>query len=188
MKAVLDTVNHDFNTPIDNFSEEALDLLFEGGGDKKFNVSYDFKKNNVTYKHKFSGLRSIIREQYEESKSNKQRDKAKAYLSKITCPDCGGGRLNPEALSYKIDGYNIHDLVEQDIESLRKTIGNLKLNERQRTIGQQVLKEVIDRLDFLLNVGLNYLTLDREAQTLSGGEAQRIRLATQIGTQLVGVL
>ena len=188
LKAVLDTVDYDFDTPIEDFSEEALDLLFEGGGDKKFNVSYDFKKNNVTYKHKFSGLRSIIREQYEEGKSNKQRDKAKAYLSKITCPDCGGGRLNPEALSYKIDGFNIHDLVEQDIESLRKTIGNLKLNERQRTIGQQVLKEVIDRLDFLLNVGLNYLTLDREAQTLSGGEAQRIRLATQIGTQLVGVL
>jgi excinuclease ABC subunit A len=188
LKAVLDTVDLDFDTPIEDFSEEALDLLFEGGGDKKFNVSYDFKKNNVTYKHKFSGLRSIIREQYEESKSNKQRDKAKAYLSKISCPECGGGRLNPEALSYKIDGFNIHNLVEQDIESLRKTIGNLKLNERQRTIGQQVLKEVVDRLDFLLNVGLNYLTLDREAQTLSGGEAQRIRLATQIGTQLVGVL
>lgn len=188
LKAVLDTVGHDFDTPIEKFSEEALDLLFEGGGDQKFNVSYDFKNNNVTYKHKYSGLRSIIREQYEESKSNKQRDKAKAYLSKITCPDCGGGRLNPEALSYKIDGYTIHDLVAQDIDTLRKTIGNLKLNERQRTIGQQVLKEVIDRLDFLLNVGLNYLTLDREAQTLSGGEAQRIRLATQIGTQLVGVL
>ncbi|MDZ7720457.1 MAG: excinuclease ABC subunit UvrA [Balneolaceae bacterium] len=188
LKAVLDTVDLDFDTPIEDFPEEALDLLFEGGGDQKFNVSYDFKKNNVTYKHKFSGLRSIIREQYEESKSNKQRDKAKAYLSKIKCPDCGGGRLNPEALSYKIDGLNIHDLVEQDISSLRKTIGNLKLNERQRKIGQQVLKEVIDRLDFLLNVGLNYLTLDREAQTLSGGEAQRIRLATQIGTQLVGVL
>lgn len=188
LRAVLETVGYDFDTPIENFSEEALDLLFEGGGDQKFNVSYDFKKNNVTYKHKFSGLRSIIREQYEESKSNKQRDKAKAYLSKITCPKCNGGRLNPEALSYKIDGYTIHDLVVQDIDTLRKTIGNLKLNERQRTIGQQVLKEVIDRLDFLLNVGLNYLTLDREAQTLSGGEAQRIRLATQIGTQLVGVL
>lgn len=188
LKAVLDTVGHDFETPVEEFSEEALDLLFDGGGDQKFNVSYDFKNNNVTYKHKFSGLRSIIREQYEESKSNKQRDKAKAYLSKITCPACGGGRLNPEALSYKIDGYNIHDLVTQDINSLRKTIGKLQLNERQRIIGQQVLKEVIDRLDFLLNVGLNYLTLDREAQTLSGGEAQRIRLATQIGTQLVGVL
>jgi excinuclease ABC subunit A len=188
IKAVLDTVDVDFDTPIEDVPEEALELLFEGGGDRKFNVSYDFKNNNVTYKHRFAGLRSVIREQYEESKSAKKRDKAKAYLSKVECPDCSGGRLNKEALSYKIDGLNIQDLVEQDIRSLRKTVGNLKLTERQRKIGQQVLKEVIDRLDFLLNVGLDYLTLNREAQTLSGGEAQRIRLATQIGTQLVGVL
>lgn len=188
LKAVLETVNLDFDTPLAEFSEEALDLLFEGGGDRKFNVSYDFKDNNVTYKHAFAGLRSMIRDQYEESKSNKQRDKAKAFLSKVTCKECGGGRLNKEALSYKIDGYAIQDLVQQDIRSLRVTIGNLKLTERQRKIGQQVLKEVIDRIDFLLNVGLSYLSLDREAQTLSGGEAQRIRLATQIGTQLVGVL
>ncbi len=188
LDAVLRSVNHDFSMPIESFTDEALDLLFEGGGDKKFNISYDFKNNNVTYKHRFAGLKAIIREQYEESKSNKQRDKAKAYLSKVTCPACEGGRLNKEALSYKIDGYTIRDLVQQDISTLRKTVGNLKLTERQRKIGQQVLKEVIDRLDFLLNVGLNYLSLDREAQTLSGGEAQRIRLATQIGTQLVGVL
>ncbi len=188
LQAVLESVDLDFHTPIKNFSEEALDLLFDGGGDQKFNVSYDFKNSNVTYKHSYSGLKSIISDQYEDSKSNKQRDKAKAYLAKIDCPDCGGGRLNKEALSYKIDGYTIHNLVNQDIKNLRITIGNLKLTERQRKIGQQVLKEVIDRIDFLLNVGLNYLTLNREAQTLSGGEAQRIRLATQIGTQLVGVL
>lgn len=188
LKAVLETVDYDFETPLKEFSEGALDLLFDGGDDKKFNVSYDFRNSNVTYKHKYTGLRSMIRDQYEDSKSNKQRDKAKAYLSKVTCPDCGGGRLNPEALSYKIDNFTIQDLVQQDIRTLRTTIGNLQLTERQRKIGQQVLKEVIDRLDFLLNVGLNYLSLDREAQTLSGGEAQRIRLATQIGTQLVGVL
>jgi len=188
LSAVLETVDHDFDTPLKNFSEEALNLLFEGGGELKFNVSYDFKNSNVTYKHKFSGLKAIIKEQYEDSNSPKQRDKAKAFLSKVSCPECGGGRLKKEALSYKIDGHTIQDLVQQDVYSLRRTIGNLKLTERQRKIGQQVLKEVIDRLDFLLNVGLNYLSLDREAQTLSGGEAQRIRLATQIGTQLVGVL
>ena len=188
LQAVLDTVELDFDTPLKDFPDEAMDLLFNGGGDKKFNVSYDFKDKNVTYKHRFSGVKSIIREQYEESKSNKQRDKAKAYLSKIDCDKCGGGRLNKEALSYKIDGHSIQDLVQQDIRSLRLTIGNLELTERQRKIGQQVLKEVIDRIDFLLNVGLDYLTLNREAQSLSGGEAQRIRLATQIGTQLVGVL
>ncbi|TVQ03388.1 MAG: excinuclease ABC subunit UvrA [Balneolaceae bacterium] len=188
LKAVLESVGYDFDTPVSNMDQVTLDLLFEGGGDKKFNVSYDFKNNSVTYKHRFTGLKSIIRDQYQESNSNKQRDKARAYLSKITCPVCNGGRLNKEALSYKIDTYTIQDLVEQDIKSLRKTIGTLKLTERQRKIGQQVLKEIIDRLDFLLNVGLSYLSLNREAQTLSGGEAQRIRLATQIGTQLVGVL
>ncbi|REL33074.1 excinuclease ABC subunit UvrA [Rhodohalobacter sp. SW132] len=188
MQAVLESFNLDFETPLKDFPEEVIDVLFDGAGDQKFDVSYDFKNSNVTYKHKFAGIRSVIREQYEESKSNKQRDKAKAYLSKVDCSTCGGGRLNKEALSYKIDGHSIHDLVQQDIESLRHTVTNLNLTERQRKIGHQVLKEVIDRLDFLLNVGLSYLSLNREAQTLSGGEAQRIRLATQIGTQLVGVL
>lgn len=188
LKAVLESEGVSFDIPVQQFSPDVLDLLFEGGGDRKFDISYDFRDNNVTYKHKFIGLRNLIRDQYAESKSNKQREKAKAFLSKLTCPSCNGGRLQKEALSYKIDGYTIQDLVEQDINSLRYTIGNLKLSERQRKIGQQVLKEIIDRLDFLLNVGLNYLSLNREAQTLSGGEAQRIRLATQIGTQLVGVL
>ena len=188
LKAVLDTIGKDFDTPLKKYSDEDLDLLMNGGGDHKYSVSYDFKDSNVTYKHKFEGLRKMIIEQYENSKSPKQRDKAKAYMSKITCPKCGGGRLNQEALSYRIDGYNIHDLVQMDIDGIRNTLYRIKLSERQQLIGSQVLKEIRDRLDFLLNVGLNYLNLDREAQTLSGGEAQRIRLATQIGTQLVGVL
>ncbi|MGK7371043.1 MAG: excinuclease ABC subunit UvrA [Candidatus Halalkalibacterium sp. M3_1C_030] len=188
LNAVLDTFNLDFETPIEDFPEEAMHVLMEGGGEKKYDVNYDFRNDNVTYKHSFKGLRKMIREQYEDSKSKKQRDKAKAYMSKVTCPECGGGRLNKEALSYKIDGYSIDELVNMDIRTLRNTINNLDLNDRQQKIGTQVLKEVRDRVDFLLNVGLNYLTLDREAQTLSGGEAQRIRLATQIGTQLVGVL
>jgi len=188
LKAVLDTFDLDFDTPLMIFPEEAMEIIFNGGGETKYNVSYDFKNSNVTYKHKYVGLRAVIRDQYEESKSGKQRDKAKAYLGKQTCTSCGGGRLSREALSYKLDTYTIHDLVQQDIKNLRMTIANLNLSERQRSIGAQVIKEIIDRLDFLLNVGLGYLSLDREAQTLSGGEAQRIRLATQIGTQLVGVL
>lgn len=188
LRAVLKTVGLDFKTPVKDFPDEAIELLFEGGGDTKYDVSYDFRNDDVTYKHSFKGLRDIIRDQYKESKSNKKRDKAKAYMSRIDCPECGGGRLNKEALSYRISGYTIDDLVQMDIRSLRQTINNLELSERQQKIGSQVLKEVRDRVDFLLNVGLNYLTLNREAQTLSGGEAQRIRLATQIGTQLVGVL
>ncbi|MEP1151754.1 MAG: excinuclease ABC subunit UvrA [Balneola sp.] len=188
LKAVLDTIGKDFDTPLKKYSEVDFDLLMNGGGNTKYSVSYDFKDSNVTYKHKYEGLRKMIIDQYESSKSPKQRDKAKAYMSKITCPSCGGGRLNKEALSYKIDGYNIHDLVQMDIDGIRNTLYGIKLTERQQKIGSQVLKEIRDRLDFLLNVGLDYLNLDREAQTLSGGEAQRIRLATQIGTQLVGVL
>ena len=188
LKAVLDTFNVNFSTPFKKFPKELLDLLMAGSGNKKYAVSYDFKDNSVTYQHKFEGLRNTILEQYENSKSPKQRDKAKAFMSKVTCPKCCGGRLNQEALSYKIDTYTIHDLVKMDIRSIRHALYNLTLTERQQTIGNQVLKEIRDRLDFLLNVGLNYLNLDREAQTLSGGEAQRIRLATQIGTQLVGVL
>ena len=188
LKAVLDTFDLDFETPIKEFSDEALDTIMNGGGDKKYDVSYDFRKDNVTYKHSFQGLRETIKQQHKESKSKKKRDKAEAFMSKIDCRQCGGGRLKKESLSYKIDGHNIHDLVELDIRRLRQTINNLTLNKRQQKIGSQILKEVRDRVDFLLNVGLDYLTLNRESQTLSGGEAQRIRLATQIGTQLVGVL
>lgn len=188
LKAVLKTFDLDFETPIKDFPDEALKLIIEGGGKEKYDVSYDFRNDNVTYKHSYKGLRQTIREQFNESNSRKKRQKAKAFMSKVDCPECDGGRLTKEALSYKIDGYGIDDLVKMDIRKLRHTINNLNLNERQQTIGSQVLKEVRDRVDFLLNVGLDYLTLDREAQSLSGGEAQRIRLATQIGTQLVGVL
>ncbi len=188
LNAVLESFDLDFDTPFKKFPEELRQILMHGSGDKKYAVSYDFKDNSVTYQHKYEGLRRTVIDQYENSKSPKQRDKAKAYMSKVSCPKCGGGRLNQEALSYKIDRYNIHDLVKMDIRGIRDALYNLHLTERQQLIGNQVLKEIRDRLDFLLNVGLDYLNLDREAQSLSGGEAQRIRLATQIGTQLVGVL
>jgi excinuclease ABC subunit A len=186
--SVLEMYGADFSTPLNELSKEGLQVLLDGSEGRKFDVSYDFSDKSVTYKHAFEGLRNHIRRQYEESNSGKQRDKARAFMSRVTCPECDGGRLNREALSYKIGGYAIHDLVRMDVAELRNTLGRLELTDRQRTIGSQVLKEIRDRVDFLLNVGLSYLSLDREAQTLSGGEAQRIRLATQIGTQLVGVL
>jgi len=188
IKSILDTFDLSFDTPIKDYPEEAFEILIRGGGDKKFNVSYDFNDNSVTYKHKFEGLAQIIRKQYEGKGKARQREKAKGYMNKVVCKACHGGRLNKEALSYKIDDYSINQLVSMDISSLRETVTKLTLTERQRLIGGQILKEIRDRLDFLINVGLHYLSLDREAQTLSGGEAQRIRLATQIGTQLVGVL
>ena len=188
IQAILNEYGLDFDTPISGYPEEAIDKLFNGGGDTKYEVSYDIHDNSVTYRHTFEGLSQVVRERYEGKGKKKQREKAQAFMNKVICPECKGGRLNKEALSYKIDGFSIADLVKMDIDSLRNTLGKLNLNERQHIIGHQILKEIRDRLDFLLNVGLYYLSLDREAQTLAGGEAQRIRLATQIGTQLVGVL
>ncbi len=188
INAIFEHYGLDFDTPVEEFPDDLYHLLMYGTGDQKFEVIYEFRDDKVSYSHSFEGLVSVIRMRYEESNSKKQRDKAKAFMNKVQCPQCNGGRLNKEALSYKVGGYSIDQLVQQDVTELRETVSRLDLDERQHTIGGQVLKEIRDRLDFLLNVGLGYLSLDREAQSLSGGEAQRIRLATQIGTQLVGVL
>lgn len=188
IEAVLSDWSLNFDTPIGDYPEALMEILLHGSGSRKFDVQYDLKSSTVTYKHTFDGLIEIIRAQYEDSKSPAQRDKAKAYMGRTTCRTCRGGRLNKEALSYKVGAFSIADLVKQDISSLRQAVDSLELSDRQRLIGSQIIKEIRDRLDFLINVGLSYLSLDREAQTLSGGEAQRIRLATQIGTQLVGVL
>ncbi|MDG5767906.1 excinuclease ABC subunit UvrA [Balneolales bacterium ANBcel1] len=188
LEAVFDAYSASFDTPVNELPAELRDIIVRGSGERTFDVSYDFRDSTIRYKHAFPGLVSIIREQYEDSKSPKQRDKAKAFMNRVACDACGGGRLKKEALSYRIGSYTIHDLVQMDIRTLRRTIDHLEFTERERIIASQIVKEIRDRLDFLLNVGLNYLSLDREAQTISGGEAQRIRLATQIGTQLVGVL
>ncbi len=188
LEAVFKAHNASFQTPFANLPVELQTIIMEGSGTTKFDITYDFRDSNVTYKHSFPGVCSLIREQYEESRSSSQRDKAKAFMNRVSCSSCGGGRLKKEALSYRIGDYNIHDLVRMDIRSLRRTVDRFELSDRQRVIATQIVKEIRDRLDFLLNVGLDYLSLDREAQTISGGEAQRIRLATQIGTQLVGVL
>lgn len=187
LEALLNHYNADFETHICDYPPQLMHALLHGSGDQKFEISYAFKEGDVSYKHSFEGLLAHVRSQHEEG-TKKEKEKARMFMRKTICSTCGGGRLNQEALSYKVDTYSIADLVKQDIRTLRNSVAKLKLTERQRLIGNQVLKEIIDRLDFLINVGLNYLTLDRESQSLSGGEAQRIRLATQIGTQLVGVL
>src|SRR5699024_6718717 len=135
LKAVLKTVDLDFETPIKEFPDKALELLMEGGGGEKYDVSYDFRNDNVTYKHSFEGLRSSIKKQFRESKSRKKREKAKAFMSKIECPRCHGGRLSKEALSYRIDGHAIDDLVQMDIGQLRQTVNSLNLDKRQQKIG-----------------------------------------------------
>ncbi|MEX2397297.1 MAG: excinuclease ABC subunit UvrA, partial [Balneolales bacterium] len=188
VQALLKDFDADFDTPVKEYPIELINMLMEGSGDRLFDVSYDFRDTSVTYKHVFPGLKSLIRDQYAESKSGKRQESAKSFMQQTNCPLCKGGRLNKEALAYRVGGYSIDQLVAMDIKTLRETVYKFDLTERQMLIGSQVLKEIRDRIDFLMNVGLTYLNINRESRTLSGGEAQRIRLATQIGTQLVGVL
>lgn len=188
LKSVLAAYKCTFDTPIRDFPEELLLLMVHGSEEQKFDVQYEFKAQQVTYRHAYEGLASMIRTDYEAKGKTKSREKAQSFMNKAVCSTCTGGRLNREARSYKVGAFGIDTLVKMDIRTLRETIDHLELTDRQRLIGNQILKEIRDRLDFLLNVGLDYLALDRESLTLSGGEAQRIRLATQIGTQLTGVL
>jgi len=175
--------------PISKISEEAIDVILNGGRDK---FAIESKTLGVTkeYKIEFEGIAEFIRNQYDESGSSTIRRWAKEFMDEIKCPVCEGSRLRKEALYFKVNGHNIAELSAFDISDLTAWFHDLPshLSEKQKIIGTEIVKEIRDRLDFLMNVGLDYLALERGSRTLSGGEAQRIRLATQIGSQLVGVL
>ncbi len=188
LTSILTSFDRTLQSPLHTFPDELVHLLMYGSRDQKFETQYAFRNRQVTLRETFDGFASMIRADYDAKSKPKAREKAQSFMDKVICPTCEGGRLNQEARSYKVDQYRIDQLVKLDIRSLRDTLRTLELTERQRLIGTMILKEINDRLDFLLNVGLDYLTLDRESQSLSGGESQRIRLATQIGTQLTGVL
>ena len=195
LRAVADTYGFDFETPYDALSDQHRSLILDGAGDEQFDIVYQYKGRKVTYQHRYGGLLQHVRHAHETGTGAGQKKWAEAFMRVRDCAACGGGRLSPEALSYRIGdpargggGASIADLVKKDLAGLRAWFDTLELRERQQLIGGGIVKEIKERLDFLLNVGLGYLTLDRTAKTLSGGESQRIRLATQIGTQLTGVL
>lgn len=172
--------------PLIDFPEEVIqELLY--GTDEVLKVKSD--KYKSTYTTRFEGVVGYLKN-FAESGSEKIQDWVKEYTVVSSCPDCGGGRLKKESLWYKINDKNISELARMNIRQLRNWLDTAPdgLDQRQQVIAQEILKEINKRLGFLLDVGLDYLALDRAMQTLSGGEAQRIRLATQIGTQLVGVL
>lgn len=187
IKAVGKKFGFSLSTPIENLSEEHVGILLDGSPQTiTLPLSYG-GWSAKEHQFVFDGLFRMLEEQQERMGGNGQLDE---YRAQETCPSCKGGRLKTESLHFKVAGKNIHELSVMDIRSLAEWFENVEesLDARQRTIAAEILKEIRARLGFLLDVGLSYLTLGRTARTLSGGEAQRIRLATQIGSQLVNVL
>jgi len=174
---------------ITNISEEAMEMILNGGKEK-FTVESKVLGVTKEYKIEFEGISHFIKNQHDESNSSSIKRWAKEFMDEVKCPVCEGSRLKKEALFFKINDKNIVELCDMDISDVTQWFMDLHthLSEKQKKIATEVIKEIKDRLAFLMNVGLDYLALSRSSKSLSGGEAQRIRLATQIGSQLVGVL
>ena len=178
----------DLNTPFKDLSAKARAAILDGK-DYKVEVSYRNRFGRERrYTSGFEGVKAYIKRKHEETESDFARDRYEQYMRQVACPSCGGARLNPTILGVKVGGKSIAEVTDLSLADALAFVRGLQLSAREAKIGEQVLKEIDARLQFLLDVGLDYLTLSRSAGTLSGGEAQRIRLATQIGSGLVGVL
>ncbi len=176
------------STPINKMSEEVLDVILYGT-DSEQNFSYESRGGKVwDYRATFEGVVNNLQRRHSETSSDYVKEDIEKFMSASTCPTCKGARLKPEALAVTVGGQSINTITNMSIEQCERFFREFRPNEREEQIAHQVLKEIRARLGFLTNVGLNYLTLARSATTLSGGESQRIRLATQIGSSLVGVL
>jgi excinuclease ABC subunit A len=178
----------DVNTPVEKLPKRIMDIVLYGTGNEKIKVEYNRDYGNGNFLTAFEGVINSMERRYRETKSDSQKDYYESFMSNIPCQECDGKRLKKESLAVTVGGKNIHEISSMSISECLNFFNNLKLNKRDSLIAAQVLKEIKARLGFLADVGLNYLTLHRAAGTLSGGEAQRIRLATQIGSGLTGVL
>ena len=179
----------DMDTPFKDLSKKAKDLILYGSGDKEFHFHHENDFGGVRdVDTVFEGVINNVERRYRETNSDFTRDVMRKYMTSLTCSTCHGYRLNERALAVKIDGKNSGEVSEMSIGDALPFFKRLTFSEQKEQIAKPILKEICDRLSFLVNVGLAYLTLSRSARTLSGGEAQRIRLATQIGSNLSGVL
>jgi len=178
----------DLDTPIYKIDKKALDILLYGT-DGRFKVNYTGRDGEEHHFYTYwEGIINAIQRRYKETESNEMKEFYEKFMRFLPCPDCGGKRLKKEALSVLINGKNIYEVTDMNILDCLNFFENINLTETEKIISKQILKEIKSRLKFLVDVGLSYLTLNRESRTLSGGEGQRIRLATQIGSGLTGVL
>ena len=178
----------DINTPVSDLPEQAYNVIMYGSGDEKIEFRLETAHHTRTYRQAFEGIIPSLERRYRETSSDGVKQEIEQYMVQEPCPACGGLRLKPEALSVYINGVNIAGLSAMSIAEAYAFMQSLSLTQKEKMIGERIINEICSRLKFLIDVGLSYLTLARGACTLSGGEAQRIRLATQIGAGLMGVL
>jgi excinuclease ABC subunit A len=189
IQGIADRYEVDLETPWAELPQEQRDLFLEGTGGERVYVQYRNRMGRKrSYMLSFEGIVKSLERRYRETDSSQIRERIEEYMSFRACPACGGARLKPEVLAVTVGGKNIHELTKLSVAAALDFLDTLDLTEVEQLIGARIVKEIRERLTFLADVGVGYLTLDRAASTLSGGEAQRLRLATQIGSQLVGVL
>ena len=176
------------STPIRDLPDDVVDKILYGTGDESLTLHRRSVYGSGTYEHSFEGVINNLDRRYRETSSNWIKDEIRTYMAEIPCDDCKGDRLSRESLAVTVGGINIADFCKKSVVDAIDFIQSLELSEKERIIGAEIIKEITERLNFLKSVGLGYLTLSRSVGTLSGGESQRIRLATQIGSSLMGVL
>lgn len=186
--ALAEKYGFSLETPFAELPHAAKQAILYGTGKERLHIEYKKEFGSGTFDSPFEGICNNLERRYRETQSEGMKQEYEAYMSNIPCPDCRGKRLRPESLAVTVGGKSIAEVSEMTVLDARTFLRSLALSEQQRMIGEQIFREIDARLGFLVNVGLDYLTLSRAAATLSGGEAQRIRLATQIGSGLVGVL
>lgn len=186
--ALADYYGFDVNTPYKDLPKDIQDIILYGTGDTNIPMNYERSYGSGKYSAPFEGVITNLERRYNANTYDYVKNDIERYVNDVTCPKCHGARLNDEVLAVTINGVNIYEFTTMSIKKEMDFVNSLELTDREKMIGEQILKEIKARLKFLLDVGLDYLSLSRSAGTLSGGEAQRIRLATQIGSGLMGVL
>ena len=188
MKAMGKKYHFSLDTRVEDLEPEARHAILYGTGDEKLTIEYEGARGLSTYSASFEGIIPTMERRYRETSSEGMREAYEEYMAEEVCPACGGKRLKPESRAVTVGGKSLPEVTDMSIETCRQFFQDLRLEGNKAVIGEGILKEIDSRLKFLTDVGLGYLTLGRAAGTLSGGEAQRIRLATQIGSALMGVL